>query len=210
MQEVKEAHTSGGLRGILEISFFHNLWQHVSGVERAKRNIVREYVKPFPAARILDIGCGTGVLLDYIKEKVDYVGFDINGDYIEHAKKKYGARGKFYCTSVNDSYVEEKNFDIAIAIGILHHLDDSESEKLISSAHRCLKAGGCFVMAEPVWTSRQGKLEKYLMKKDRGQNIREEKAYLGLLSKYFPRTESAVRSGMLNIPWTLSITKSFS
>lgn len=209
MKNKSLAHNSEGVTKILETSFFYNFWQIISGTERAKKHIIQEYVKPFENARILDIGCGTGVILEYMKPPIEYVGFDINPGYIQFAKEKYNNRGKFYCISVNDSNVAEKDFDLAISIGILHHLNDEDSEKLIESARKCLKRGGCLIMVEPVFSDQQGKLEKFLMFRDRGKNIRDEKSYLSLLSKHFTKTESYIRKDMFNIPWTLSITKSF-
>lgn len=209
MENNIQAHTTTGIRKILELPFFHNLWQHVSGVERAKKKIIKEYLKPADGMRILDIGCGTGVILNYIDANLKYVGFDINPDYIEHAKNQFKNRGEFHCVSVNDSDIYGNEFDFAIAIGILHHLDNKESEELIKSAKKHLKKDGCLLMVEPVWTDKQSKLEKYLMSKDRGQNIRTQQEYLGLLDKYFDKTENIIRADMLNIPWTLSITKSY-
>lgn len=204
----KTGHSSIGITSILEIPFFYNAWQVVSGSERSKRRICQEYINPSSNANVLDIGCGTGVAIEYLRPDIEYVGFDINPDYIQFAKAKYGNKGKFFCTSVNDSDRFEGSFDIVIAMGILHHLSDAESEKLISSAKICLKKGGCLVMAEPVRTPRQGYIEKQLMMRDRGKNIRDEISYLTLLSKYFENSDSIVRTNMLNIPWTILITRS--
>jgi cyclopropane fatty-acyl-phospholipid synthase-like methyltransferase len=202
------SHDAGRLGGLLELSFFHDIWQTVSGANHAKKAIVQDYLCPRDGMRLLDIGCGTGILLDDIPQRVDYVGYDINPDYIERARRKYGHRARFHCTSVNDADLPEVDFDAAVAIGILHHLDDQESERLVASARRCLKQDGFLVLAEPVWTAHQGRLEKFLMSKDRGRNIRDEPSYRKLLAPHFSRVESHVRSGLLFHPWTICITLS--
>ena len=203
-----KSHKTTGITKILELPFFYNLQQLITGAEKAKYNLIQEYVAPFENAKILDIGCGTGIALEYMKVKIEYVGFDINQEYIDFANKKYYGAGRFYCSDVNNFHQIEDNFDIVMAIGILHHLSDSESEKLIYMANNALKKGGYFVMAEPVWTDNQSFLERFLMKQDRGTNIRNEIGYTKLLEKFFSLTESYVRTGIINIPWTVLIKRS--
>ena len=207
--ETKPAHTTSGIKKIFELSLIHNAWQYITGTEKAKRKIVEQYLNIKNNQKILDIGCGTGVLLNYIKSNVKYVGYDINENYINLAKIKYKDKGEFYCISVNESNIYGNEFDCVVAIGILHHLDDNESEELIKSAKKHLKPDGYLLMVEPCWFNSQNKIEKFIMSQDRGQNIRTQAQYLELLNKYFNKTEAVLRSGMLNIPWTLSITKSY-
>jgi 2-polyprenyl-3-methyl-5-hydroxy-6-metoxy-1,4-benzoquinol methylase len=205
-------HKDNGITKILELPYLFNLWQTMAGSENAKRKIIREYVLPFEGARILDIGCGTGVALGYILEQVksiEYVGYDINSEYINFAKEQYKSKGQFYSARVDEFNNLHNHFDLVMSLGVLHHLDDKESGVLIESAKKTLKKDGCFILAEPVWTNRQSFLEKILMKRDRGQNIRDEQSYLNLLASYFSKTDSIIREGMLNIPWTISITKSY-
>jgi len=127
------SHVTTGLRKILEFSFVYNFWQRITGSESAKRKIIQNHVQPFSKAKWLDIGCGTGALLEHVdaKLKIDFVGYDLNSEYIAFAKNKYATRGRFYCTSINRAKLFEENFDIATAIAIVHHLDDIEAEKLI-------------------------------------------------------------------------------
>ena len=46
-----------------------------------------EALRPFPGARLLDAGCGTGSLLDNLPPDVHYVGFDVNPAYLEAAER---------------------------------------------------------------------------------------------------------------------------
>lgn len=205
-------HNDDGIAKMLDFPNVFNLWQIISGSENAKRKIISEYVRPFKGARILDIGCGTGVALEYIVEEVkdiEYVGYDINSKYINFAKEKYKLKGRFYNSRVDKFNGLTNYFDLVMSLGVLHHLDDDESKILISSAKDSLKTDGCFILGEPVWTDQQGYFEKFLMKRDRGQNIRNEASYLRLLSEYFFRTESIVKNGMLNIPWSISVTRNY-
>jgi hypothetical protein len=52
--------------------------------------------------------------------------FDRNEAYIERARRMHGARGEFICDDVGHFARHALGpADIAVAIGILHHLDDN-------------------------------------------------------------------------------------
>lgn len=201
------AHLTSGWRQLLEHPSIYNFWQLITGAEATKRKIINEYCKPFIKAKILEIGCGTGTILKYIDKKmnVDYSGYDIHPKYINFARKKYGNRGNFYCSTMQQSSVLENKFDIVLAIAIFHHLDNFESQKVIELAWEKLKMKGRLILSEPVWTHRQSAIEKYLMTKDRGQNIRTEEKYIELVKTKFSNIGSYIVSDSHYIPWTVNI-----
>jgi len=201
------AHKTNGWRKWLESPQIFNLWQKVSGAESWKRRIIKEYAKPFANSRILDVGCGTGSLLNHMDEnlKVNFVGCDINADYIDYAKNKYKDKGAFYCCGADDLPSNENDFDIIFAISIFHHLDETTSNSLFKSLKEKLKKGGIFLMSDPVWSDNHSRFKKYLMKKDRGQNIRTEKEYLRLAGKEFSEIQSCIVKDSHFIPWTVNV-----
>lgn len=201
------AHSRNGVAKILESPSAFNFWQKVTGAEKWKSRLIREYIKPYHGARILDVGCGTGSVLNYITKNihVDYVGCDINPDYIARAMKKFGNRGAFYCCDINALPEKESGFDFALAIGIFHHLDDNSAMALVASVKKKLTPEGKFFIAEPVWTEKQSRVEKHLMKNDRGKNIKTEKEYLSLVKRYFLSPESTIIRDSHIIPWTATL-----
>jgi len=77
---------------------------------------IDKYVKPKDGDKILDIGCGTADILEYLPN-VEYLGFDMNNRYIQFALQKYGNRGKFFCKKVNLDVLDNKVlFDIIMAL----------------------------------------------------------------------------------------------
>ena len=70
---------------------------------------------------LLDFGCGTSHLLEYIKknkvEKILYSGLDISQKFIDVAKKKY-PNNSFYCIDILDLGVEIKSFDYIVMNGV--------------------------------------------------------------------------------------------
>ena len=87
-----------------------------------------------------------------------------------------------------------RDADIVIGLGILHHLEDNEAEHCIRFAHRALKQGGRFVCFEACWVSNQGFLSRYIMSKDRGQNIRTEQTYRQLAANVFKNVNAWVET----------------
>ena len=66
------------IQQILNLPFFYDLFQNIVGAPRVKKRIVDEFICPFPGAKILDVGCGTGSIRDYLPKDVSYIGVDIN------------------------------------------------------------------------------------------------------------------------------------
>jgi 2-polyprenyl-3-methyl-5-hydroxy-6-metoxy-1,4-benzoquinol methylase len=84
---------SRGVYRLLERPAVFNRLMGLLGAAAVRERIVREFLQPTAGARLLDVGCGTGTLLDALPADVVYVGVDINPAYIETARQRYGHRG---------------------------------------------------------------------------------------------------------------------
>lgn len=134
------------LQRVLAVPAFYDLLQNVIGAKKVRRHLVQEIIRPFPGMRLLDIGCGTAEILDYLPHDVQYMGFDLSNRYILGARKKYGERAIFHCQSVTSALVHDlESFDVVLTSGVLHHLSDQEAESLTQLAHSALKPGGTLV-----------------------------------------------------------------
>ena len=89
------------------------------------------------------------------------------------------------CASASARYtlVERDYFDIVLALGVLHHLDDNEALTLFQIAHDAMKPGGRLVTIDGVWTDDQSHIVKYLLSRDRGRFVRSEAGYQGIGGK---------------------------
>src|SRR4030095_16582354 len=106
--------------------------------------------------------CGPADILQHLP-KLDYTGFDANPDYITTATRNYGDRGHFYCQRVSEEpLAANEGYDIVLAIGVLHHLDDAEAEKLFRLAHTALLPGGRLVTLDGVFTKEQSRLARLI------------------------------------------------
>lgn len=196
------SHVSTGVRGIFEWSGAYNTFQKWVGRDRAFTLFTDRYLKPKAGMEVLDIGCGTGTILDFLPTDVRYTGFDMNADYIQYARDKYGDRAKFKEARVGAKYPEfENRFELIFAYGLLHHLDQESSEALFSDAHSWLKPGGRFVTMDPVFLPDGSALAQWLISKDRGQNVRDPEGYQKLAASYFSSVDGQAVRKALRIPY---------
>ena len=118
-------------------------------LEDGGARFIKQHVRPNPGARVLDIGCGTAQILDVLKD-VHYVGYDLSPEYIARASTRYGDRGQFCVNDVRSMYSTlSGQFDIVLAVGLLHHLDDNSAGQLFHIAHEVLVKGGRLITIDP-------------------------------------------------------------
>lgn len=103
-------------------------------------------------AEILDLGCGTGLELDYyfaLNPTARVTGIDLAEGMLSALKKKHAER---CITLINGSYFEipfgENCFDAAVSVESLHHFTKSEKIPLYRKLYEALKQGGCFILTD--------------------------------------------------------------
>ena len=176
------------VRSVLSRSWAYQSFWHAIGGDRRNRVLLREYIRPAPGDRVLDIGCGPGTMVPYLPG-AEYVGLDVSAEYIEKARRRF-PHARFIWQSVDeDDQVEREYFDIVLALGVLHHLDDTEALTLFQIARDAMKPGGRLVTIDGVWTDDQSHIVKYLLSRDRGRFVRSEAAYRELARKVFSNIE---------------------
>lgn len=187
------AQITHGVRAILSHPLVYSAFQSLMGAHRFRTNFVSHYVKPFSGMRILDIGCGPADILAYLPN-VDYSGFDISQAYIDKARSKFGQQGHFYCQHLRPDDVENlPKFDVVLAIGLLHHLDDPLAISVMRLAHQALKPGGKLLTVDPCLDPSQNAMAGFLVRHDRGQNVRNKLGYSALAANVFVNASVEVR-----------------
>ncbi len=170
------------------------------GAQRAREILAREYLRPVRGQRVLEIGCGTGELFPHLPG-VEYVGFDASPEYIRAARERHrGAR--FDCYRIDEHEVEAQSFDLVVAIGVLHHLDDGEVRALARLAHDALRRGGRLITLDGCFVPAQSRVARFLLSRDRGTRVRAPDQYLALLREAFPDAAAIVREDLLHVPYT--------
>lgn len=144
-------------RSILSFPSVYRLFGTVIGADRSRIECVERYIRPKTSDRVLDCGCGPGDFLEYLPS-VDYVGIDIDEEYIAAARSRYGGRGTFRLGAVEKETIHEENhYDLVLAWGLLHHLDDDQASEFLRLARRCLKPTGRLVTLDGCYTDDQSR-----------------------------------------------------
>jgi SAM-dependent methyltransferase len=189
------------MTSILELPAVYRLFAAAIGGKFRSR-YVSEYVRPQAGDRILDIGCGPGDILNHLPQ-VQYLGVDVDAQYIAAARRRFGNRGEFRCESATETVLREPaSFDIVMANGVLHHLDDDEANKVLTLARSALKSTGRLVAHDGAFVAEQSAIEALLLKMDRGRFVRTPDQYVRLARQAFDQVEGVVRRGLLRSPYT--------
>lgn len=199
-----KTHISSGIRKILEIPQVYNLFHNITGGNKFRSKYFDQYFSLTSGSKVLDIGCGSGVMLDYIHKDLEYYGVDFEPGYIEFCNSKFGERGTFILEKSNEKWREEWKgaFDAINAHGLLHHLSDLEGEKLIEMAHYYLKPGGYLVTFDTSYHNEQSTISRWLVSKDRGQNVKFDAEYLKLAKKFFTDVEGTLYTNYSRLPYS--------
>lgn len=197
------AQLTTGLRKILEFPRFYDIFSKALGAENSRQFYAERYVNAESNSKILDIGCGTSEILLHLPKDIEYIGYDLSEKYITAARARFGNRGTWHCSSVSEMNTDDiGTFDIVIATGILHHLDDSEAIRLIEIAFSALKTNGRFVNLENTFTKDQSVISRWIVEQDRGKNIRTPEGYINLIKLYFSKYTFNIHHDLLRVPYT--------
>ena len=190
------------LRKLLELPALYRIFRHLVGRDSVRQWYSETYIRAQPGQRVLDIGCGTGDILNFLPD-VDYVGFDMDPAYIDAARQRFGSRGAFFCEPVSAGVnVAAASFDIVIAHGVLHHLSDEEARALFKIARTALKPGGRMISIDPCFADGQSQISRLLVSRDRGRHVRRKEDYEVLAAAEFAHVSATVRHDLIRIPYT--------
>jgi ArsR family transcriptional regulator len=112
---------------------------------------------------IVDLGCGTGDLLDPLKGKADFViGVDKSPRMLEEAQRRFagdGANIDLRIGQLEHLPLREGEADAAVINMVLHHLP--EPLKAIREAFRILKKGDTFIISDLLHHEMESMRERY-------------------------------------------------
>lgn len=100
------------------------------------------------ASSILDVACGPGDFLSYLKQRdpsIQIAGTDIAPGMIAHAKKRLGKEAAIIEANAQHQPFESKSFDVVTIMMAFHHLPDQLAS--LKEIRRVLRPDGdCFVV----------------------------------------------------------------
>lgn len=187
-------------RSLLALPWVYRLFVFLLG---DRRRFVEEFVRPQPGMRLLDVGCGPGDVLAHLPEEVEYLGLDLSPAYIRAARQRFGRRGTFLCRSLDRTSAQELgHFDLVLASGLVHHLDDGQARELFRLAGRVLRPHGRLVTLDGCYTPQQSALARYFVSRDRGRYVRSVKGYQELARQVFGEVKTTLLHHYIRLPYT--------
>ena len=211
MSDQKEAimqsrQDEGGLKKLLAFSRLYEFFTHLLGGKKARRWLAKNVWKLKGGETVVDLGCGSGTVLEYMPSDIDYVGVDISESYIRAARKRFSERGRFFLGNVSDFLNQDdlpiRPADMVLSNGLLHHLPDDEVIEVLELTKRILKPNGRLVCLEATYLAHQAKLSKWIVSTDRGRYVRSEQEWKELLSRACNNYSTWILTGLIRIPYT--------
>lgn len=161
---------------------------------KKQKEIIKKYFSAAANEKILDIGCGTGEFSVFFNSAA-YIGIDINKEYIDYAKRKYSS--EFLIADAMNLPFSDRTFNKILIIGVLHHLNDKESNIVLKEARRTLTSNGQMLIMEDIKTLKDGFFTNLIHNVDLGDFIRNQDGYRELLNKHFMiNQEFSIKSGL--------------
>lgn len=197
------AQITTGVRSVLSLPAAYDALQNLLGARAARVRIIDELLRLEPGQTLLDVGCGTGAILDALDHRVNYIGIDLSDRYIATACRIYGDRGTFICGDVAaQNFSRLPPIDVAMAIGLLHHLDDDLAITMLRALRDKLPAHGRLVTVDPCYTPDQSRLARWTVSRDRGQNVRTPEGYRALAMHAFRNIDVRACNDLSRVPYT--------
>lgn len=207
-EAIVDAQRTSGVFSILSSARVYDGVQRLVGLERLCAELVRTYVKPAAGERprVLDLGCGTGVIVEHLGPS-DYVGVDLSEAYVADARRRLGDRARFVCADVRelDRLPDEGRFDVALMVGLLHHLSDHVAAGVFRAVAARLTDGGRLVTIDPTFAAGAHPIGRFVASRDRGRHVRSPGGYVRLAREGFSRVTVHVRHDLLRIPYTHAV-----
>ncbi len=113
---------------------------------------------------ILDIGCGSGVISDFLgKSGAQVFGVDGSPDAIAFAQKNYAKKNVTFIEGlVDEKFSISRKFDKMYCLELIEHIYFDQGKILLEQCYKNLKPGGTLFLTTPNYRSTWPLIEKIL------------------------------------------------
>ncbi len=137
-----------------ESEYYDELWETRQGKERPLDAVRRKrIVEAIPKQtgqklRILDLGCGRGILAKHLVDFGDVFGIDLSEEGIEIAKR-ICEHGTFTVGSFFDVELPRDSFDVVVSQEVIEHLETDDQHRYLGLIFETLRPGGMLLLTTP-------------------------------------------------------------
>lgn len=164
----------------MEQTAVYSLWQAPFAADKLKPVFAHNDFGKI--RRVLDVGCGPGTNT-HLFEHTDYLGVDVNPQYVEDARRKYKRRFEVAdVTTYEDA--NGGNFDFILVNSFLHHIDTPYTNKILERLQSWLSDDGYVHILELV-DPEDHSMAQLLANLDRGKYPRPLKEWRAIVEKNF-------------------------
>ncbi len=199
MKKIKEYYENNNIEGYPD--YYILGWES----EEAQRLRFKQLVGDIDlnGKRILDVGCGTGNLLEFVTSEFknyEYTGVDVLPHMIERALQKE-LNGKFICMDLfKHNPYENKSFDVIFSSGIFNLNLGNNQEFLLEAVELFLNLSAETVSFNLLWDKSEDKDNKYFY-------FSPEKVEEIFRNKYREGWQVSTRKGYLHNDFTVYFKK---
>lgn len=187
---------------VLRNRFAYDFYQTaVGGVAYRDKLIAREYAPTL--SNFLDLGCGTGAILPLVSESTNYIGVDMSAEYLEKARSRRSTCLLYQADVTSTTWVKNLSLSgdsLATALGLFHHLNDSQAQALLSNCMEVLPSGSFLFSVDPAISKETGTVARWFANNDRGRFVRSPDELGGLIEASGFKVEIMARTKQFRIP----------
>jgi SAM-dependent methyltransferase len=137
--------------------------------------------------RVLDVGCGPGTNAPHFSA-TDYLGIDVNPQYIHDAESRYGTIGERIRFGAQDAATftlpPSERFDFVLVNSFLHHVDDPIATSILANLNNLLTPDGHVHIIELILPDSTS-LPRFMARADRGNFPRPVETWRNMFERFF-------------------------
>jgi SAM-dependent methyltransferase len=136
------------------IQFYDSLWTRTKRVDQHHKCRIRaidKLLSALPAAgdrrRILELGCGSGIVSEFLAGYGDVTGIDQSPVGVQTARQR--TAGRFLVGVLPAIPADERDYDVCVLSQVIEHFSDEDRVTLLTNARAAVRPGGHLIVTTP-------------------------------------------------------------
>ena len=135
------------------VPFYDALWTRTKRADqhhKCRMHVIDRLLAALPPLdhprRILELGCGSGIVSEFLAAHGEVTGVDQSPVGIEKARSR--CQGTFIVGTLPELSVPGE-FDLCVLTQVIEHFNDRDQVRLLQNARRVVRAGGHLIVTTP-------------------------------------------------------------